>query len=141
MPLTKHNSRMELSTGLISSRFDISSPQTFPFANRSSYCTFVLLYSSSFHWQPEVSIYDMKLLSFGFFGIDMDSLQGSFLHCYLFVMLFNKLQMKCIRYLTCHFLIAWLMGHALRLPFDFLPALSLVTGFKQRSFLHIYNTV
>ena len=86
------------------------------FANCSSYVhskhhgtTFALLCFSSFCWQCKVSICNsVKWLPTGFFWSDMDSLQESFLHCYLSVMLCNEQSMK---HKTTHFSVHdWSLG-------------------------------
>ena len=155
MPSAKHNSTMERITGLISSPLDIASSRDVPFHCNCCRCNTCImglpLCSSSFCWQCKVLICNSAIwLPIGFvmlfsciFWSDLDSLYRYFLHCCLFVRLCNKWSIATneVQW-PPHFSVCdWLQGHVLRLP-CFLPSLSVVTGFMQRSiFLYVCNTV
>jgi len=90
-----HNSTMERAMCLISSLLDVTSSQDVPFCQlqplHSKHHGATYLCSSSFHWQCKVSICNCtKWFPTGFFWSNMDSLQRSFLHCYLSITLCNK---------------------------------------------------
>ena len=74
----------------------------------------------------------------------MDSLQRSFLPCYSSVTLYNEWSIARNEvYWPLHFSVCdWLLrNHVLQLSSGYSPILSILTGFKQRSFLHVCNAV